>query len=200
MAHHDGPSDGTAGELLTQKQYAQRKGWSKQYVNQLVKKGRIPLQDGRINPASADAALARDRDPAQDRAFKAAPLARDAPQGESSQSDPPTHHGSFSRARTVREHFRALRERLDYEYQSGKLVPAEQVETACFEAARNFRDSFGVAAIKIGQAIAGKYKLDEQEVVAIMTAEVKTTLAELSRRFKEQCLDYKEPVPLEPED
>ena len=52
-----------AKEMLTQKQYADRKGWSKQYVNQLVKKGRISLVDGKIDPVLADQQLAMVQDP-----------------------------------------------------------------------------------------------------------------------------------------
>ena len=194
MAHREGPSPGTAGELLTQKEYAKRKGWSKQYVHQLVKKGRIPLQGGKINPAVADAALARDRDPAQDQAFRAPPMANEAALGLPGQLETSGHHGSFTKARTVREHFRALRERLEYEQQAGKLVPVEEVEAACFEAARSFRDSFQNAAVRIGQTIAGKFKVDEQEVVEITTTEITTTLTKLSRRFQEKCLAYVETV------
>ena len=39
--------------LLSQKAYADRKGWSKQYVNQLVKRGRIPLHENKIDPVFA---------------------------------------------------------------------------------------------------------------------------------------------------
>lgn len=33
--------------------------------------------------------------------------------------------GTFTQARTVREHFRALRKRLEYEQQAGKVVSAD---------------------------------------------------------------------------
>lgn len=194
MAQNDGPSHSAAVELLTQKEYANQKGWSKQYVNQLVKKGRIPLQGGKINPAVADVALARDRDPAQDPAFKTAPITSEPPLGVAFQLDPASNHGSFSKARTVREHFRALRERLEYEQQAGKLIPLEQVETAYFEAARDFRDAFQAAAVRIGQTLAGKFNLEEEEVVTITADEITTTLTELSRRFEEKCSVHEERV------
>lgn len=50
-------------ELISQYEWAKRKGFSKQYVNQLVKSGKIPLEQGKINPAKADAIMAATQDP-----------------------------------------------------------------------------------------------------------------------------------------
>lgn len=44
----------------------------------------------------------------------------------------------------------------------------------------------------IGNTIAGKFGLDERQVHDVITAEFRTTLQELSRRFTEKCLAFKE--------
>lgn len=43
--------------------YGRRKGWSQQYVSKLVKLGKIPCVDGKIDPEAADRALAENADP-----------------------------------------------------------------------------------------------------------------------------------------
>jgi multidrug resistance efflux pump len=43
--------------LITQKEYASRKGWSPQYVSKLIKQGKLPTVGRKIDPKAADAAL-----------------------------------------------------------------------------------------------------------------------------------------------
>jgi hypothetical protein len=49
-------------------------------------------------------------------------------------------HGSFAKARTVRKHYRALKERLEYEHATGNLVSKVEVEDEHFTPARMTRD------------------------------------------------------------
>lgn len=49
--------------LLTQAAFAKRRGWSRAYVCQMVKRGKIPTIDGKIDPDAADTALAQTVDP-----------------------------------------------------------------------------------------------------------------------------------------
>lgn len=200
MAQERDSQPGSKPRLLSQKEYADQKGWSKQYVHQLVKKGRIPLHGGKIDPVVADAALARDRDPTRAPPFRADSMAQLTPPDAPGQPDPTGPHGSFSKARAVREHFRALRERLEYEHLVGKLVVVQEVEDAVLEAARDVSESFAGAAARIGIAIAGKFELDERQVHDIVTSEVRSTLQDLSRRFTEKCLTFKEAEPPESAD
>ncbi len=200
MAQEPSGSLGPGSQLISQKEYADRRGWSKQYVNQLVKKGRIPLQGGRIDPEVADSALARSRDPAQDRPFKAVPMHTDSLKREPDQNEPPASHGSFTKARTVREHYRALRERLEYEQLAGKLIPMEAAKETYAYAAYEFRNGFQAAAIRIGNTVATRFKLEEQEVIEVVTAEINATLTELCRRFREKVLELEGSQPPDSED
>ena len=200
MAQEHSDQPGSERQLLTQKEYADRKGWSKQYVNQLVKKGRIPLQGGKIDPVVADAALARDRDPARAPPFRTDSMAQATPPNAPGQPDPTGLHGSFAKARAVREHYRALKEQLEYDRLVGNLTVVQEVEDAVFEATRDIRDSFEGAAARIGNTIAGKFDLDERQVQDIITSEFRTALQELSRRFREKCLKFKKAEPPDSEE
>ena len=200
MAQKPSDNPGSGQQLLTQKEYADRKGWSKQYVNQLVKKGRIPLKDGRIDPEVADAALAKSRDPAQDRTFKTAPMTAEILKDEAGHPLAPTAQSSFSKVRTVREYYRALREQLEYEQLTGKLVPLSDVKASCTYAAIEIRNGYRVATMRAGQAVAAKFHLEEREVLEVIKAEINVALTELNRRFREKCMELQEEQSLDSDD
>lgn len=50
-------------KLLTQKAYAERISVSKQYIHKLARSGKLPLEKGKINPATADGILEALREP-----------------------------------------------------------------------------------------------------------------------------------------
>ena len=181
MAGPEGP------ELLNQKDYARRKGWSKQYVHQLVKKGRIPLKDGRIDPEAADAALARDRDPARVRAAEAR---RDEEDPEEERSLPDTAsqdlQRSFSKARTVREHYRAIREKLELQKETKELLYAPAVDYAIRRNVAEMRDSIRYATRDLAHKIAAKYGLDDREVVQLTAETIDAALTQFSDRLLER--------------
>jgi len=183
--------------LLTQKEYADRKGWSKQYVNQLVRKGRIPLENGRIDPVAADAAMAKTRDPAQDSGFKTPPMPEETLKDQTGRSMTPTAQSSYAKVRTIREYYRALREQLEYEQLAGKLVPASEVEEACFYVTQEIKRGFQVAMMRAGQAVVTKFSLEEREVLEVFQAETDATLMEICERFKEKLMEIQEEQSLE---
>jgi hypothetical protein len=51
--------------LVSQSEYARQRGFSRQYVNKMVKKGVIRLIDGKIDTTQADATLEATREPAR---------------------------------------------------------------------------------------------------------------------------------------
>ena len=59
-----------------------------------------------------------------------------------------------------REHFRALRERLDYEHLVGKLAVVQEVEDAGCESGKMVREAFELSAERIGEAIAVQLQVD----------------------------------------
>ncbi len=85
----------------------------------------------------------------------------------------------------MREHFRALRERLEYEHLVGKLVVVQEVEDAGCEAGLMVREAFELSAERIGEAIATQLQVDKAQATEIAAAEIRTSLKELRRRFSE---------------
>lgn len=171
--------------LMTQKEYAAHRGCSKQYVNQLVKRGRIPLVDGRIDPTVADTALSRQRDPARDPRFRTDNIVAATESGISGGDEIERPAPPIAKARTVREHFRALRERLEYEHLVGKLIVVQEVEDAGCEAGLLVREAFELSAERIGEAIAAQLQVDKAQATEIAAAEIRTSLKELRRRLSE---------------
>ncbi len=150
--------------LLSQKDYAAARGWSKQYVNQLIKKGRIQLMDGQIDPEQADRALGRTRDPSRVAAFRTDGMGEPDNAVSGPELDAARIHGSFAKARTVREHYRALKERLEYEQAAGNLISKAEVEDEHFTLARMTRDRILQGMHDVAGALAVQFKIDEQIV------------------------------------
>jgi hypothetical protein len=150
--------------LLSQKDYADARGWSKQYVNQLIKKGRIHLIDGQIDPEQADRALGRTRDLSRAAAFRTDGMGESGNAGTGPELDAARIHGSFAKARTVREHYRALKERLEYEQAAGNLISKSEVEDVHFTLARMTRDRILQGMHDVAVALAVQFKIDEPTV------------------------------------
>lgn len=181
------PSDGLpAGNsatqlLLTQMEYARRRGWSKQYINQLVKQGRIQLANGRIDPVAADAALAGTRDPSRGSRVRMPPEASPLPISGSPAGSTPVGgaEGTFVKARTVREHFRAMREKMEFEAATGELVRRREVEDAAYGIGVTFRQHMMRAAESIGLAVASRFRLAERDVSVVITDGITQALRQL---------------------
>jgi hypothetical protein len=145
-------------KLLTQKQYAERKRVTPQYVNKLVREGKIELVDRKIDPRQADQALAIFKrhgriTPAKKAARKA--TARAAGKKSAAKrkagttaprrtaTDKPTSATrSLAAARSEREHWLSLTAKLDYEERQGKLLPADEVIAAEQRKNANLRTRF----------------------------------------------------------
>lgn len=172
--------------LLTQKEYADRKHWSKQYVNQLVRQGRIPLIDGKIDPIAADAALAASRDPA--RAVRAPKMPGPSAGGGSAPSPQP--QSAYAKVRTVREHYRTMREKLEYETAAGKVINREEVSTAVASAARHLRDAALNIVPQMAAELAGRFNIDEREAHTAVEGLIRKWLQSLADDLNSQALGF----------
>lgn len=95
---------------VSQAEYARRRGVGRQYVNRLVRSGKIPVsKNGRIDPAKADAALDALRDPSRGK------------------NGSPVKAGQYAQARLQREVYQALLKKLEYEKLKGKLLDRDEV-------------------------------------------------------------------------
>jgi hypothetical protein len=130
----------------------------------LIKKGRIHLADGQIDPEQADQALGRTRDPSRAAAFRTDGMGESGNAAPGPELDAARIHGSFAKARTVREHYRALNERLEYEQAAGNLVSKVEVQDEHFTLARMTRDRLLQGMHDIAGALAVQFKIDEATV------------------------------------
>ncbi len=176
--------------LITQTEYGRLKGWSRQYVHQLVRRGRIPLHDGLVDPDEADAALASNSDPGRDRSVRAEsvrfPL-NDSDEGRAPETGPSR---AYAKARTIREHYAAMHERLEYMRAAGELTSVAEVKEAAHFAGATTRTALENSAAKIGQAIAEELKVDSLRATSIAHSEIKAALAEIAHQIDKRMSTY----------
>jgi hypothetical protein len=145
--------------LVSQREYARRKGCSAQYINKLVKEGKIPNEGGKIDPELADAALAQSR-----------LLRMPSPAG--------AQRVSYAQARTVSETYKAKRAKLLYEKLSGSLVSLADVKRAQKQSNAIIRAKLLSIPTKLAPRLAGKHSA--VELKAILQTEIYEVLRELA--------------------
>lgn len=178
--------------LISQAEFARRRGFSRQYVSRLVRQGVVRLVDGKLDPLEADAALAAQREPARplrragggsgattDRAAGPASAPRTSATGVSS-------HGAASgdlptlllKTRIKSEVERAKLLELKAKVEAGKYVDADEVKVAAFNRARVVRDSLLNIPDRVAAVLAAE--TDPQKVHALLAAEIRGALEELT--------------------
>lgn len=133
-------------ELFTQAEYAAHRRCSRAAVNKAIKAGRIALtDDGRIDPAVADAAWLRNS------------RARVHPTSRAASKAPPPGDdvADYSESRARRESAEASLAELALGEANGTLLSRESVERGAFQAARGLRDNLDAAASALGAEVAG---------------------------------------------
>lgn len=153
-------------ELITQAEYARRRGCAKSAVAKAVKTGRIRLVDGLIDPVQADADWLRNsrvrieagkpRPPANPRAERPAKVREPAPRAPEADSDTPqapseppasTPRDDYAEFRAKRERVAFEREALKAQQLAGELIPLSKAKSAAFDVFRTLRDAaFAVPA------------------------------------------------------
>jgi len=186
-------------EKLSIRAYAKRRGVSHTAVAKAIKSGRITIgADGKIDPALADAQWSANTDETkplnsvsgnpQHRRPTGAPPTPGAgtdpePRSEPMQAvggdDLPKVKGTgYTQARAVREGYEARLKKLEFEEKSGKLVNADEVRVAAFNAARKVRDAFFSIPDRIAPILAGTD--DAKEVHRLLTEEIRIVCTNLS--------------------
>lgn len=159
-------------ELISQSEWARENGFTRQYVNKLVKNKTIKLIKGKINPDQANSAIKAIRNPALEEK-------RTVISSSSGNSD--------SNLSTL-----LLKTRLKNEVEKGKLletrvktetkelVNAESVREAAFNTGRIIRDGMLNIPDRVSSVIASAGS-DEHKIHEILTKEIRLVLEELSR-------------------
>jgi len=151
--------------LMSQAAWAKKHGFSRQYANELIRKGIVRLVNGQIDAIEADAAVEAIREPAR----------------ATRRSD--EDGGSLStlllksRIKTEVERGKLLEIRARAE--SGKLIAADEVKIAAFRRARIVRDGMLNLPDRVAALLAAE--TDVAKVHAILTKEIRLILEEISR-------------------
>jgi hypothetical protein len=155
--------DASDPAAVTQAEFARRLGVTRQYVHQLVKRKVIALRDGLINFAEAVRAIEAAQDPAR-------PRTRPKITGD----EPATYQA----ARAMKERYIALSRKLEYERACRRLLTVDEVVFAWQQIISAFR----ARTLAIPSRLAPQLVMihDRKTVQAILTAEVRKTLQELS--------------------
>lgn len=186
--------------LITQKEYARRIKRTPQYVNKLVKQGKITLRRGLVDSRQADAArkawarAGNDVETAHRSTKKAkkakAPGRKASPAKYANASRPPSATGTLTQARAKREQALAEMAELDLKKALGELLPRDQVLAAEQKKNERIRTRFRRLPRMIAPMLARE--MAPTEVEQILREEVDLLLGELAA----DPLGLKEDAPL----
>ena len=165
----------TAAKPLSVRAYAKHRGVSHTAVQQAIASKRLTKSvrlNTRGNPeiisaARADAEWDANTDQSKPRnsvSGAAKPAAEDA-------SEPEQRGPNFQQSRAIREAYLARLAKLEWEEKSGKLINADAVSVAAFNAGRKMRDALFNIPDRISDILAGIS--DGREVHRILTEEIR---------------------------
>lgn len=86
---------------------------------------------------------------------------------------------TYADSRAIREAYMARLARVDYEEKIGKLINADEVKVAAFNAARKARDALLVIPDRLSPILAGMK--DDREIHRVLTEEIRRVCDELGR-------------------
>ncbi len=169
--------------MLSQHDYAKRRGVSRQYINKLVQEGVLPLKNGKIDPVQADAILEARREPArqthQQHEHQSA-LDGMAPLPMTPRSVPDAELPRLLlKTRIKSESERAKLLEIKAKVEAGKYVEIDEVRAAAFKQARVVRDHLTILADRIAPILANIS--DAREIHRIIEEEHNKALEELSK-------------------
>lgn len=179
-----------AAGLLSQTDYAARRGVSRQYVGKLIREGVLPLHNGKINPLQADAILEARREPARttwqqrqeqkpenvgdDSAEDIRPL---MPQRGIPNSELPT---LLLKTKIKSETEKAKLLEIKAKVEAGKYVDIDDVRSAAFRQGRIVRDNILVIADRVAPIFANMN--DASEIHKLLTEELNKALEVISKQ------------------
>ncbi|MEW6169876.1 MAG: hypothetical protein AB1651_19660 [Pseudomonadota bacterium] len=169
--------------LITQAEYARRRGCSKQAVSKAVKAGRLTLIDGLVDPELADREWARNTDPVQQE--RGAPEQFEVTQRRA--SDALIADGAAAQSLSdpvlVREKARTERLRAqiledDLRRRRGELIEADQARRVHFNLARTTRNALLALPPRLAPLIAPI--TDASEVERLLDDEIRKICHQLA--------------------
>jgi len=141
-------------KCVSLRKFAKEVGLSPEGARKAVISGRVSRnKDGTIDLEKGKRQLKANTDPAKQR-----------------NGDPPS---SFLQARAIFEYYRAQREKLEYERESGKLIDVALVRDQAFTLYRIVRDRLMNIAPRLTGVLTGGLKVKQEWVFNLITAEVR---------------------------
>ncbi len=170
-------------QLISQAEYARRRGVSRQYVGQMVAKGVIRLSNRKVDPDQADAALASVREPARpERKTTSKTGATPTPEVHTSETPSLPHSGDLPtlllKTRIKSEVEKAKLLEIKARVEAGKYVDADEVKAAAFNSARVVRDALLNIPERLAAVLAAEN--DESRIHALLHTEIRSALEDLS--------------------
>lgn len=195
-----GPAKKPAGrkpaavELVSQREYARRRGVSHVAVIKAIQAGRISTQGGLIDPAKADREWDANTDQSKPlNSVTGAPKHRRGPgpsqpmehrdREPASEAEAPAPGGatvaqSYSASRAVRERYLAGLAKVEYEQKVGSLVATDEVRIATFNAAREARNQLLALPDRLALILVGRAA---REIHGLLTQEVRRICEDIAR-------------------
>jgi hypothetical protein len=164
--------------LVSRRKYAEMRGVSHTAVNEAVREGKIPLVDGKIDPAVADAAWERNRD-----ACQPSKLAAAVEPVQTSATPAPDVSGEPSRADAQREYWqlRAEEKKLDLRERESELISAEEEEKALGEVIETSKNLLLLIPENLADRLAASR--DSIECRNMVEHEIRLALEAIERRL-----------------
>ncbi len=178
--------------LVSQAEYARRRGVSRQYIGQMVAKGVIVLKDRKVDAEQADAALAAIREPARPER-RATPKPEPTPKPAVPATDLPVllpAHGPAQapgggdlptlllKTRIKSEVEKAKLLEIKARVEAGKYVDADEVKAAAFNKARVVRDALLNIPERLAAVLAAE--TDKTRIHGMLSVEIRAALEELA--------------------
>lgn len=177
-------------ELITQAEYARRRGVAKSAVAKAVKEGRITLIDGKIDPAVADIQWAQNTRARADagraasetgEAMGEAPLAaNNVPQAPDSAS---AAKDDYQALRVRRELAAVEREERENAKEAGLLLDRREASRGVFDAFRALRDEVFNAPQRSAPRVLGL--ADVREIEHVLMEELRKAFTIAERRLQD---------------
>ncbi len=167
--------------LVSRRKYAEMRGVSHTAVNEAVREGKIPLVDGKIDPALADAAWKRNRDACQP--SKLAEAGIPEVQTSATPKEEPKEPLEPSRADAQRDYwrFRAQEKELDLREREAGLISTDEEEKALGEVIETAKNLLLLIPENLADRLAASR--DSIECRNMVEHEIRTALEAIERRL-----------------
>lgn len=173
---------------MSQKEYADSRGFSEPYVSKLKKAGKIAFTpDGRVNVEATDMILNATRDPSRggDRRPGVIPAAASQPDGDGGSPSGSAGRrtatdgdGTYNAAATRERVAKARIAELELAELAGQLVRRDQVDRVVFDVSRQAMDALLTLSDRLAPAVAAE--ADAFRCAELINAEVREILKSLA--------------------